>query len=151
MISIGTTVAGTSVLALLLVFVDLSSVTFDLRRRVVGTTVAGTSVLALLFPYVESVDLMVRVVELSLLIFVGSSADFGDIVVNIVLISFLMVPLVSSLSPIVARISLLLVLLPFVECSVPFLIANLTVEIFVLLIFCVLLQNSYLCQTLFLT
>lgn len=126
MISIGTTVAGTSVLELLLVFVDLSSVTFDLRRRVVGTTVAGTSVLALLLPYVESVafDLKVRVVELSLLIFVGSSADFGDIVVNIVLISFLMVPLVSSLSPIVARISLLLVLLPFVECSVPFLIVD---------------------------
>ena len=55
MISIGTTVAGTSVLELLLVFVDLSSVTFDLRRRVVGTTVAGTSVLALLLPYVEAV------------------------------------------------------------------------------------------------
>ena len=92
MISIGTTVAGMSVLASMLLL-ELSFVSFDLFLRV-------------------------RVVALSLLLFVDSSAAIDVVVVDIVLVSFLILLVTSSLLSLYVAGIIELVLLSFVEFSV---------------------------------
>lgn len=92
MISIGTTVAGMSVLASMLLL-ELSFVSFDLFLRV-------------------------RVVALSLLLFVDSSAAIDVVVVDIVLVSFLILLATSSLLSLYVAGIIELVLLSFVEFSV---------------------------------